>query len=62
MHTAVNTLSQTNFYQFRYEAYPPLAGVIMYTMFLFGNDTPADSKTHVWLMTIGNVSYFIPRR
>ncbi|BBP62729.1 hypothetical protein PHLH5_02700 [Pseudomonas sp. Cab53] len=34
----------------------------MYTMFLFGNDTPADSKTHVWLMTIGNVSYFIPRR
>lgn len=34
----------------------------MYTMILFGNDTPVDSTTHVWLMTIGNVAYYIPRR
>lgn len=34
----------------------------MYTMTFFPNDTPVDSSTHVWLMTIGLVTYFIPRR
>ncbi len=34
----------------------------MFTMLLFPGDTPIDSSTHVWLMTIGNVAYFIPRR
>lgn len=34
----------------------------MYTMMLFGDDTPVDSRTHIWLMTIGEVAYFIPRR
>ena len=34
----------------------------MFTMFLFPGDTPVDSSTHVWLMTIGLVAYFIPRR
>lgn len=33
----------------------------MKTMILFGNDTPVDSTTHIWLMTIGHVAYFIPR-
>lgn len=34
----------------------------MFTMILFPGDTPVDSSTHVWLMTIGLVAYFIPRR
>ena len=34
----------------------------MYTAILFPEDTPVDSSTHVWLMTIGLVNYFISRR
>lgn len=34
----------------------------MHAMTLFSGDTPVDSSTHVWLMTIGLVAYFIPRR
>jgi hypothetical protein len=34
----------------------------MYSMILFPGDTPVNSSTHVWLMTIGIVAYFIPRR
>jgi hypothetical protein len=30
-------------------------------MILFDDDTPVDSTTHIWLMTIGNVAYFIHR-
>ena len=33
----------------------------MYTMILFPGDLPVDSSTHTWLMTVGNVAYFIPR-
>jgi|GEM_PF-996486 len=34
----------------------------MYTMILFLGLTPADSSTHVWLMTIGAFAYFIEHR
>ncbi|CRN01518.1 hypothetical protein [Pseudomonas sp. 34 E 7] len=34
----------------------------MQTMILFSGDTPVDGSTHVWLMTIGLVAYFILRR
>jgi hypothetical protein len=33
----------------------------MFTMILFPGDTPVGSSTHIWLMTVGNVAYFIPR-
>ncbi len=33
----------------------------MYTMILFPGDLAVDSSTHRWLMTVGNIAYFIPR-
>ena len=40
----------------------PLPGIyIMEKRLLHPGDTPVDSHTHRWLMTIGNIAYFIPR-
>lgn len=33
----------------------------MFTMILSPGDIAVDSSTLTWLMTVGNVAYFIPR-
>lgn len=48
--------------QFRLLPFPWQGNRPMQTMILFPGDTPVDSSTHVWLMTIGLVAYFILRR
>lgn len=33
----------------------------MLSMILVPGDIAVDSSTHRWLMTVGNIAYFIPR-